>query len=342
MTDRHQRQTLLPQVGRDGQARLAAARVTIVGVGALGASVADQFARAGVGAIALVDRDVVELTNLQRQTLYTLDDVERGLPKVEAAAHRLQQIDPTITLTPIVVDVDARTLPTLPAADLIVDGSDNADLRYLLNDFAVSRGVPWAMAGVIGVEGRACGFAPNRDGRPCLRCLFETPPSAGELATCDTAGVLGPAVGAIASLQATEALKLLLSHPSAASTLHVVDIWRPRFATIDVSAARRPDCPCCGQRRFEFLDRPTTAGARLCGRNAVQVRPPSAGRIDLAQLAARLAPIAEVETTTLMVRITLPDRPDVKLSVFGDGRMLVVGTEDVAAARGLYARTVGS
>ena len=335
--DRHHRQSLLPQIGRDGTARLRASRVTVLGVGALGSSVAEYLVRAGVGAITLVDRDVVELTNLQRQGLYAERDV--GLPKAEAAARRLAAIDGTVALDARAIDVDASNVGTLLPTDLIVDGSDNAELRYLINDFCVGRSLPWVMGGVIGVEGRVAGFkAPW----PCLRCLFETPPVAGELATCDTAGVLGPAVGVVASLQAVEAIKLLVGDASAARTLHVVDVWRPRFATIDLSGARRDDCPCCGRGDLEFLRRAPSGGARLCGRNAVQVRPPAPTRVDLAKLASRLASIASIETTQLMVKVVLPDRPTLKLSVFGDGRMLVVGTEDVALARGIYARIVGA
>lgn len=309
-------------------------------MGALGSAVADQLARAGVGLLRIVDRDVVELTNLQRQTLYEEVDAHRNLPKVEAAARRLTAIRSDLVIEPHALDVDAANIePLLDGIDLIIDGSDNAELRYLINDAAVRHRLPWVMGGAIGVEGRVAGF---RTRGPCLRCVFPTPPAPGELMTCDTAGALGPTIGVVASLQVVEAMKLLLADPSAASVLHTMDLWAGRHRAIDLRAAQRSDCRCCGERKFDFLDRPATGGAKLCGRSAVQVRPPTSTRIDLASLASRLAPIAKVEATSLMLKLMLHERPEQWMSVFGDGRAIVFGTADLAVARSLYARVIGA
>ena len=338
--DRYHRQSIVPEIGAAGQARLAAARVLIVGVGALGSAAADQLARAGVRMLRIVDRDVVELTNLQRQTLYEESDAIRGLPKVEAAARRLTAIRTDMLIEPHATDVDTSNIEMLiRGIDLIVDGTDNAELRYLINDAATKQGTPWVMGGGLAVEGRVAAFIP---GGPCLRCIFPTPPSPGELATCDTAGALGPTIGVVASLQVVEAMKLIVGDPTAAATMHVIDVWAGRHRAIDLREARDPDCTCCGRRQFEFLDRPATGGAKLCGRNAVQVRPPAPTRIDLGALGKRLAAVATVDATPLMLKLTLHERPELWMSVFGDGRAIVFGTNELPVARSLYARVIGA
>lgn len=340
--DRYQRQSLVPQIASAGQARLCAARVLVLGMGALGATVADQLARAGVAMLRIVDRDVVEWTNLQRQTLYDERDATRGAAKVEAAAKRLAAIRGDLVIESHALDVDAANLePLVRGIDLIVDGSDNAELRYLINDASVKHGVPWVLGGCIGVEGRVAAFDPTRGGC-CLRCLFPTPPAAGELATCDTAGALGPAIGVVASMQVVEAMKLLVGDVSAASRLLTIDVWSGRFHAVDLREANRPDCLCCGRRGFEFLDRPSVGGAKLCGRNAVQVRPASPTRLDLAALAARLRSVAAVDLSDLTLRVVLKERTDVWMNVFGDGRAIVFGSNDLTAARALYARVIGT
>jgi molybdopterin-synthase adenylyltransferase len=340
--DRYQRQSLVSQIGPTGQAKIAVSRALVVGMGALGCTIADQLARAGVAMLRIVDRDVVEWTNLQRQTLYDESDARRSLPKVEAAARRLRTIRTDLRLDPHAIDVDASNVESLARdVDLILDGSDNAELRYLINDVSVKSGVPWVMGGCLGVEGRVAAFNPKH-GRPCLRCLFPTPPGAGELATCDTAGALGPAIGVVASMQVVEAMKLVLGDATAAGRLHKIDVWAGRQHSVDLADAKRIDCSCCGARKFEFLDRPTTGGAKLCGRNAVQVRPATATRVDLAALAERLAPVATLDATSLMLKVELRERPEQWLSIFGDGRAIVFGTADLSVARALYARVIGT
>lgn len=341
--DRYHRQSLLPPIGPAGQDRIRGASVLLLGVGALGSTIAEQLVRAGVGKLTLVDRDIVELTNLQRQTLFDESDAQRGLPKVEAAAKRLRAINSDVVLDVRAVDVDASNIESLldRETSLILDGSDNAELRYLVNDVSVKRSIPWVMGACIGTEGRVAGFDPRRSGAPCLRCLFPTPPSAGELATCDTAGVLGAAIGVVASQQVAFALRLLLE-PVSPLQLLSLDVWSGRFKTIDLAGARVPDCVCCGRRQFEFLARASSSGTRLCGRNVVQVRAPAPTRIDLLRLAEKLRPLATVDATQLMLKLVLHEKPANPISIFGDGRMLVFGTEDPKVARSLYARVIGT
>jgi adenylyltransferase/sulfurtransferase len=342
MTDRYHRQSILPQFGTAGQERLRAAHVLLLGVGALGSTIAEQLVRAGIGKLTLVDRDVVELTNLQRQALFDESDAKRGLPKVEAAARRLRALNAEVELLPKPLDVDASNIESLIEKDttLLLDGSDNAELRYLINDVLIKRSLPWVMGACIGTEGRVASFDPRRKGSPCLRCLFPTPPSAGELATCDTVGVLGPAIGVVASLQVAGAMKFLVE-PEPSLQLFTLDVWTGRFKTIDLAEARSPDCVCCGRRSLEFLNRASAGGTRLCGRNVVQVRPPLPTRIDLLKLAEKVRPIADIDATQLMLKLVLHEKPQHPISIFGDGRMLVFGTDDPALARGLYARVVG-
>ena len=336
--DRYQRQSTLPQIGAPGQRRLRAARVLLVGCGALGGVIAEQLARAGVGFMRIVDRDVVELTNLQRQVLFDESDARDGLPKAIAAARRLARVNSEIVIEPHVTDVDGENAEALAdGVQVILDGTDNVETRYLLNDVSVKRSVPWVYGACVGTEGRVLAIRPNHG--PCLRCIFPTPPLAGELPTCDTAGVLGPAAAVVGAMQSASAIKLLVGADDGLDEMVVLDLWTNRIRTIDTTAARRPDCPTCGQGRFEFLDRKSRdTTTRLCGRNAVQVRGTAA--ISLDQLAHRLAGGARVTRSEHLVRATLEGGID--LTAFPDGRVIVHGTGDVARARSIYARFIGA
>jgi adenylyltransferase/sulfurtransferase len=340
--DRYHRQTLLPQIGVRGQARLRASRVLLVGCGALGSVVAEQLARAGVGAIRIADRDVVELTNLQRQMLFDESDAREGLPKAVAAARRLCQINSDVTIEPLVTDVDGENVEQLvDAVQLIVDGTDNVETRYVINDAAVKHAMPWVYGACVGTEGRV--LALRTATGACLRCIFPNPPAAGELATCDTAGVLGPAATVVAAIQAAAAIKMLSGNPDALEDQMLsFDLWSNRFKSISTAGARRPDCPTCGLRRFEFLERASRdLTTRLCGRNAVQVRPaPAANGFSLDRLAEKLAPAARVKRTEHLVRATVDG--GIELTAFADGRVIVHGTCDVARARSIYARFIGA
>jgi adenylyltransferase/sulfurtransferase len=347
---RYQRQMLLPQVGLEGQRRLGAGTAAIVGCGALGAAAADLLARAGVGRLLLIDRDLVEATNLQRQVLYDEHDV--GQPKAPAAAARLSRVNRAVRVEACAADLTAPNAERLLAdvltaresgGGVILDGTDNFETRYLLNDVCVKHRVTLAYGGVVGTRGLSATFFP---GGACLRCVFEHPPEPGSQPTCDTAGVLGPAAVMVAARQAADAIKVLCGRGEDIDpALHEFDLWTGVTRRVALGA-RRADCPCCGAARLEFLDAPAGEPARLCGRNAVQVNPSREGaRLDLAALAGRLegAGLAGVERTPWLVRAGVESGGRrLGLTVFGDGRAIVSGTSDPAAARAAYARFVGA
>lgn len=345
---RYHRQMLLPQIGPAGQARLGAARVLLVGCGALGTVIAEQLVRAGVGFLRIVDRDVVELTNLQRQVLFDEADAASEMPKVIAAANRLRAVNSSVTIEPLAVDCHAGNVEELVGiqknaapVDLILDGTDNAETRYLINDVAIKHGTPWIYGACVGTEGRVMAIHPGKS--PCLRCLFPQPPAAGELPTCDTSGVFAPAAAIVASLQAAAAIKLLIGALDLKNQLTIVDAWGGRFHGVSMADARRADCIACGQRRFEFLDSPLNgASTSLCGRNAVQVRPGTSATLNLESLAVKLSACGAVERTPHLVRCRLTEPQSMKLTVFSDGRLIVHGTNDVERARSIYARYIGS
>jgi len=252
---RHHRQRLLPFVGDEGQRRLRESHALLVGMGALGCVAADHLARAGVGTLTLVDRDIVELTNLQRQSLYTIRDADEGPPKVEAARRRLLAIDPSLDVRALAVDCSPRTARGLLDArpDVILDGTDNYETRYLLNDLSIESGTPLIYAGAVATRAMQMAVLPGQT--PCLRCVFPEPPPAEARETCDTVGVLGPAVGLAGSLMAAEAIKVLLGRADLVRrSLARVDVLTGAMATTDLADARDPDCPCCARRKFDWLD----------------------------------------------------------------------------------------
>jgi molybdopterin/thiamine biosynthesis adenylyltransferase len=338
--DRYHRQTLLPQIGVGGRDRLRASRVLLVGCGALGCHAADQLARAGVGHIKIVDRDVIELTNLQRQTLFTEREV--GSAKAPAAAARLKEINSQIKIEAIVTDLWPGNIELLAEnIDLILDGTDNVQTRYLLNDYSVKFNVPWIHAACVATEGRVMPIVPQQG--PCLRCIFPDPPSAAELPTCDTAGILQPAAAAVASLQVAQALNILI-HKTVRSSLHNLDIWSARFSSIELTEARNPNCPCCGKREFPFLELThSDAATTLCGRNTVQIRPARPwidGDFDRA--ITKLQTAGPVEQGGYFSRCHLAEPPGFTLTCFRDGRLLVHGTSDTGRAKAIYAKYLGA
>ncbi|HSV13485.1 MAG TPA: ThiF family adenylyltransferase [Tepidisphaeraceae bacterium] len=343
--DRYHRQTLLPFIGEAGRDRLSASRVLLVGCGALGSVIADQLVRAGLGELIIADRDVVEMTNLQRQVLFDEQDARDGVPKAVAAPRRLAAVNSTVRIEPRVVDVHSGNIEALAGleaggtrVDLILDGTDNAQTRYLVNDVAVKHGVPWVYGACVGADGRVMSVRPGVG--PCLRCVFPVPPSAGELPTCDTAGVLASATAVVASMQVVASLKLLLGASLADDRLLAMDLWNGRFRSI--AADRQEHCVCCTQRQFEFLDRPIEQSAiQLCGQNAVQIRAERGERIELKALAERLTPLGHVTVTDFLVRCRPTQERGVQLTVFADGRTVVQGTSDPSRARILVSRYVG-
>jgi molybdopterin-synthase adenylyltransferase len=331
---RYSRQILFPGIGEAGQEALLAANVTIVGCGALGSFHAAALARAGAGHITIVDRDYVEPSNLHRQWLFEEADAAESLPKAAAAARRMAAINSAVDVRPVVADLRASNVEeTLGAAQLILDGTDNFDTRYLINDFAVSRGIPWIYGAAVGSYGLTMPVIPGRT--PCLRCIYPAPPDAPQ-PTCETAGVLNAIVAAVASLQVAAALKILTGHVDALEArITTIDVWEGRIRQID-SPSRDPECPTCALRQFPFLEESNRDPVALCGRNAVQIddrRP-----VDLGTLEARLAPLGEVRSNAFALRFVAPPY---ELMVFPDGRTIVKGTGDCGLARSLYARYVG-
>lgn len=337
---RYHRQALLPQIGPQGQARLARSRVLLVGCGALGGVIAEQLVRAGVGTLRIADRDIVELTNLQRQVLFDEHDVAEQAPKAIAAARRLRRINSEVVVEPLVCDVHAANIETLIDCDLLLDGTDNVETRYLLNDVSVKHGIPWVYGACVGTEGRCMALRPPADA--CLRCVFPEPPNAAELPTCDTAGVLGTAAAIAASLQVTAALRLLTAADHR-QELITFDAWKNRFGQLRLDEAKRDDCICCARRQFEFLE--NRLGGRstsLCGRNAIQVRPGGAVEtLDLAAVADKLTAAGAVQRTAYLVRCDLHEPQDLRLTIFPDGRAIIRGTADPNRAKSLYARYIG-
>jgi adenylyltransferase/sulfurtransferase len=292
-----------------------------------------------VGRLRLIDRDFVDWSNLQRQSLYEELDADGGRPKADAAAERLRRANGEVEVEPVVDDLTVDNAERLLGGlDLIMDGTDNFDARYLINDACVKAGAPWVYAAVVASYGVVMPIVPRETA--CLRCVFRAPPPPGGAATCDTAGVIGPAVGVIASLACAEAMKLLVgARDRLVRGLTWVDVWHNSFQRTEL-AGPSADCPTCVGGRFEYLEAPRGAGATtLCGRDAVQVRPPRRLEIPLSELAGRLRPLGHVRVGPRVLHATLGE---FALTVFADGRAIVRGTEDPAVARSLYARYVGS
>ncbi len=338
--ERYSRQMRFPGIGHDGQARLLAGRVTLVGCGALGTVIANHLARAGVGFVRIVDRDFIELHNLQRQVLFDESDVVEGLPKAEAAARKLRLINSGVTVEPVVTDVDRTNVLALCGdADVILDGSDNFEVRYLINDAAIKLGKPWVYGGCIGSLGQTMTILPGES--PCLRCVFEAAPGPGEAATCETAGVVAPAVSVVASLQATEALKLLAGRREAVNRdLIYIDVWENTYKKIKIAGLKgKVDCPCCGRGQYEWLDGEHGATTTtLCGRNAVQVSHRTPVPLKFAELAEQLRSLGVVSFNKFLLKFKIGEH---NFTIFPDGRAIIQGTDDPDKARTLYAKYIG-
>ncbi len=334
---RYGRQILFPALGEAGQRRLLDARVAIVGCGAIGSVIANHLARAGIGRLRLVDRDFVELNNLHRQALFDEDDVAQALPKAVAAARKLRQINSQIAIEEVVADVSpGNVLGLIQDADLVMDGTDNMETRYLLNDACVRLGKPWVYAGVVASYGMTMTIVPHRTA--CLRCVMPEPPAPGTLATCDTAGVLGPAVAVIASIAAGEALKWLAGMGEVNRGMLHFDLMDNRLEQF-ASGGPHPDCPTCGQGEYTFLSAEVgTHSVALCGRNAVQVSVAGAPPLDLARLACTLQSIGRARVTPYLLRAEVDGY---EFTIFPDGRAIIKGIDDPAVARALYARYIG-
>lgn len=338
--DRYVRQIRYAPLGEAGQRRLAAGKVLVCGCGALGSMLANMLVRAGVGLVRIVDRDFVETNNLQRQVLFDEEDVAAQLPKAIAAAERLRKINSQIDVEAIVADVSHANIEKLcEGIETIVDGTDNFETRFLINDFAVQRSLPWVYGGCLGAEGQTMTILPGETA--CLRCLMSECPPPGTMPTCDTAGILGPIVGVIASIQAVEAIKILSGHREAVSRhLTVFELWDACVREVNVASLRdQVDCPTCKQRQFPWLaGKEGSRSAVLCGRNAVQLTHVGTA-IALDQLARQLEGVGQVTRNQFLLRLKVDSY---ELTVFPDGRAIVGGTSDVATARTLYAKYIGN
>ena len=337
---RYSRQVRFLPWGEQGQARLAASRVAIVGCGALGTVQAEILTRAGVGTLRIIDRDIVELSNLQRQFLFSEADAHEGTPKAVAAARRLALINSEVVLEPLVADLSpSNASELLENIDLILDATDNFETRYLINDFSVREKIPWVYGAAVASYGLKLAVIPGVTA--CLKCVYPDPPQ-GAQPTCETAGVLGTVTTAIAALQTADAMKILAhpvgqAVPPAIWRLTTLDLWTGEIRQL-APPSRDPHCVCCALREFVHLDGSKRAPVSLCGRNAVQIHERNRP-LDLPALARRLGELAPVRSNEFALRVTV-DAYD--LMIFPDGRAIIKGTTDVGIARSLYARYVGA
>ena len=337
---RYERQMRFAPIGETGQERLRSSRVLICGCGALGSVLANTLARAGVGHLRLVDRDFLEFNNLQRQVLYEEADVEAAIPKAIAAAEKLRRINSNITIEPHVVDVTAgNVLELVKNVDVILDGTDNFETRYLLNDVSVKQSIPWIYGGCIGAEGQSITILPGKTA--CLRCVMPEPPPPGATPTCDTAGILGPAVNVVASYQASEAIKILSGNETAISrNWTIFDLWENEHRQVSLESLSDRDCPTCQRNEFPWLDgKYGVHSAVLCGRNSVQLSFPNQPAFGLDTLEKQLEGIGVVTRNRFLLRFHVDKY---LVTVFSDGRAIVGGTEDLTEARAVYAKYVGN
>ena len=338
MNERYSRQILFEGIGKEGQERLLKSSVLIVGCGALGTAHAEALARAGCGYLRLVDRDFIEPSNLQRQTMFTERDARERLPKAVACARHISEINSGIEVEAEVTDVNQTNVERLIRdCDLVLDGTDNFSTRYLVNDACVKHNTSWVYGAAVASVGVTMTIRPRVT--PCLRCVFEEPPQAGSAQTCDTAGVIMPIINLVSAVQVSEAMKLLVGQTeSLHNSLMQFDVWRNDWRSIAMGNPNA-DCPACGRGIYEALDAESSEfAAVLCGRNAVQISPPQPTAIDFARLAERLSASGEVNFNPYTLRFRVEDY---ELTIFKDARSIIRGTDDVNRARSLYARYIG-
>lgn len=342
--ERYRKQMLFSEIGEQGQIRLRNTSALLVGCGALGTVIADSLTRAGIGTLRIVDRDFVDLSNLQRQVLFDQSDVASHEPKAIVAARKLKAINSDVTIDAHVADVNHQNiLGFCENMDIILDGTDNFETRFLINDASLETSTPWVSGGVLGTSGQVMTFSPGKTA--CLRCLMDSVPETTE--TCDTAGVLGPAVNLIASLQVIRAMQLICQPDQTPDRrMTVVDLWEGSFQQIDLTSLwESNDCLACGSEASERVWLQGKRGSQttvLCGRNAVQMTPPEKKNFDFKQLAQLLEPSGEVSSNPFLFWFRPADKPEIEIHLFQDGRAIIKGTEDLAEAKTIYARYLGS
>ena len=337
---RYHRQYLFNKIGEAGQRKLVSSRIVIIGCGALGTVLVNTLARAGVGFIRIVDRDFIEFNNLQRQVLFDEDDIKANLPKAVAAERKIKKINSQIQTEAIVSDVNFTNIEQfIQDVDLVLDGTDNFETRFLINDACVKLNKPWIYGAVIGSHGLTMSIIPGET--PCLRCVFESAPPPELTPTCDTAGIIAPASQIIASLEATEAIKFLSGNKNDLNrSLYSYDVWTRKPQSFKLEGLRdATNCPTCKNRKFEFLtgeQAPKTTS--LCGRNAVQITRPDRVKLDLDELASRLRQVGEVKVNQFLLQATTGGY---EFTIFPDGRAIIKGTNDPAQAKTIYAKYIG-
>ncbi len=326
--ERYSRQVIWPSLGEKGQKRLLTSRVLIVGMGALGSASSNLLARAGIGYLRLVDRDIVEISNLQRQTLFDEQDAKNEVPKAQAAVEKLCRINSEIKIEGIVADVNFMNVEQLMKdIDLVIDGTDNFETRFLINDACVKNGMAWVYGACLGSYGLAMTVVPTKTA--CLECLIDVIPAPGSVPTCDTAGIVNPIINVIAGIQVIEAMKILTGAESKRN-LYVIDLWTNDFRTMQISSKK--DCSCCSKRNFDSLKEGSFASV-LCGENAVQILPQSS-TVDLESLAPRL----KAQGNKYFIKF---QAGDLNIMLFPDGRAIVRGTSDINKAKAVYSQYVG-
>jgi len=336
--ERYSRQIRFAPIGEAGQQRLQTSRVLVVGLGALGSVAADQIIRAGVGFVRLVDRDFVELSNLQRQSLFDEEDIRSNLPKAAAAEAKLRRVNSSVQIEARVDDVNPANIEDYIAdVDLVLDALDNFETRFVINDACAKHRKPWIYTAAVGSYGLVMPILPGTT--PCLRCLLGNLPAPGTSATCETAGVIAPITHVIASIQVAEALKFLTGNLDAADIrLISYDIWSHRFQRIDVGDEAMATCLVCSTGRFEYLNGTPLRTVTLCGRNAVQLIPGVKGDINFAELSKSIAAFGPVQFNDFLLKCSCPPY---ELTLFKDGRAIVKGTEETGLARSVYSKMVG-
>jgi len=336
MIDRYSRQILFPEIGKEGQKRLGNKGVVIIGCGALGTIIATSLVRAGVGKVKIIDRDFIEYHNLQRQVLFDEDDIKSQLPKAIAAERHLRKVNSSVEVEGVVADANYANIERLvTGTDLILDGLDNLETRFLINDVSLKHKIPWVYGGAVSASGMTMNIIPGET--PCFRCAFSSLSHSGVIQTCDTAGVISPAPFIIGSLQSAEAMKILVGAKEINRDVIVIDVWQGTFGRFKIDPRR--DCLTC-QGKYEFLQgqfgiRTTT----LCGQDAVQVSNPEVGSLSLPELATHLKSLGEVSYNEFMLRFTVANH---EMVVFPDGRVILKNSSDESLARRLYAKYIGT
>lgn len=332
-SDRYSRQEILSEIGSEGQKKLSEGTVLVLGLGALGSVSSTLLARGGVGNLLLVDRDIVELNNLQRQILYSEEDV--GEAKAAVAARRLKKANSEIKVEGLAIDLNYQNIEkSMEGVDVVVDGTDNMETRFLVNDFCVKNGIPFIYGGSIATYGMTLTILPKKG--PCLRCLFPQMPVPGTLPTCDTFGILNTVPAIIASIQTTEAMKLLIG-VEPRRTLLIYDPWHNDQQ--DIKMSMNENCRCCAKEEYDFLDaKERDVVVALCGRDVCSVTPPKGAKVSFEDLEERLGKVGKTRSGIATLTLSVDDY---EITLFKDGRALIKGTSDESKARSLYSRYIG-